>query len=192
MPLRCWPTFPAPSMGLVDVIVFKSFRFLSVFCVSARFTAKASPRFKPHKIISWQLSTNLVTQFYWHPGHPHLEPKAHRGHRNPRDAMPKVPAISDVTHAAPHSHHGDNPVMINTNLPASAQGVKVLWRRGNRGKGLGKADTLSAGGATVISGSEIRRRAWVRVWLCTWDSQAGGKLIPAPPPPPALDSVLST
>lgn len=159
--VRC--PFDADPLSKPHLWVWWTLLSLSLFVFFQSFASQhdSLPRhhqgFKPHKIISWQLSTNLVTQFYWHPGHPHLEPKAHRGHKNPRDAMPKVPAISDVTHAAPHSHHGDNPVMINTNLPASAQGVKVLWRRGNRGKGLGKADTLSAGGATVISGSEIRR-----------------------------------
>lgn len=133
---------------------------LSVFFHPFATQCDPAPRyrrgFKPHQIISWHLSTNPVTQFWWRPGHPHLEPKTHGGHKNPTDATPKVPAISDMTHAAPHTHHGDNPVMINTNLPASARGAKVLWCRGNRGKGRGKADTLSAGGATVISGSEIR------------------------------------
>lgn len=129
--------------------------FLSTcFCISqpggmvAHSCAKVLPKF-----ILWTSRANLLA-FFHQPGDTVLvvfraaSPRA-TTHLHRRNA--KSPCQLDMTHATPHTHHSDNPVIINTNLSASARGPKVLWREGEseRGEREGKADTLSTGHDTI-------------------------------------------
>ena len=124
--------------------------------------ATALPRF-----IRWTPSVNLLA-FFHQPGdtvQAAFRPTSPRATTHLHRRQGKSPCQLDMTHAMPHTHHCDNPVIINTNLSASARAAKVLWSRREGGKGKGKADTLSTGRGTVISGSEIRHQVWM--WLCT-------------------------
>lgn len=172
---------------------FSLFLFLSAcFCTSlsddaiTHSCAKVLPSF-----ILWTPPANPLAFFpqpgdtvlvVFRPASPRATTHLHRRHA-------KSPCQLDMTHAMPHTHHCDNPVMINTNLSASARGAKVLWSwRKGEGGGERHTDTLSTGRGTVISGSGIRQQVWM--WLCTQDSQTRGRLIPAPPS--ALTAVVST
>lgn len=101
----------------------------------------------------------------------------------------KSPCQLDMTRATVHTHHCDNPVIINTNLSASAQGANVLWsrRKGGRG-GRRKGRHTKYRSWYNLSGCGITQQVWIRV--CTQDSQTRGRLIPAPPS--ALAAVVCT
>lgn len=86
----------------------------------------------------------------------------------------KSPCQLDMTHAMPHTHHCDNPVIINTNLSASARGAKVLWSWRERGGGKRKGrhtkywswnchlwlwDQAASVNVTVHTGQSDKRRA---------------------------------
>lgn len=102
-----------------------------------------------HQQISWHSSINLVTQFWWCAGQAHHT-------RIPTDANAKSPCQLDMTHATLHTHHCDNPVIINTNLSASARGAKVLWsRRKGDGGGRGKGRHTKYRSWSDLSGSGI-------------------------------------
>lgn len=73
----------------------------------------------------------------------------------------------------PHTHHCDNPVIINTNLSASARGAKVLWcwsegggkRKGRHAKywswycHLWLRDQAASVNVTVHTGQSDKRKA---------------------------------
>lgn len=91
--------------------------------------------------ILWTPPVNLLA-FFHQPGDTVLlvfrqaSPRA-TTHLHRRHA--KSPCQLDMTHAMPHTHHCDNPVIINTNLSASAWGAKVLWsQREGGGKRKGR------------------------------------------------------
>lgn len=71
-------------------------------------------------------SLGILPSTWWHssvvlrPAPPRSTTHLHRCHA-------KSPCQLDMTYAMPHTHHCDNPVIINTNLSASAWGAKVLW-----------------------------------------------------------------
>lgn len=104
-----------------------------------------------HQQIPWHSSINLVTQFWWCVGQTHHTPVS-------ADANAKSPCQLDMTHATLHTHHCDNPVIINTNLSVSAWGAKVLWsrRKGDEG-GQRKGRHTKYRSWSALSGSGIWR-----------------------------------
>lgn len=71
-------------------------------------------------------SLGILPSTWWHsyvvlrPAPPRSTTHLHRRHA-------KSPCQLDMTYAMPHTHHCDNPVIINTNLSVSAWAAKVLW-----------------------------------------------------------------
>lgn len=144
--------------------------------------AKVLPRF-----ILWTPLANLLAFFHQpgdtvlvmcRPASPRATTHLHRRHA-------PSPCQLDMTHSTPHTHHCDNPVIIDTNLSASARGAKVLvsWRKG---EGHTKYKPWHAW--HDLSSFGIWQKVWM--WLCMQGSQRSGRLIPARPS--ALTAVVAT
>lgn len=140
---------------------------------------------KVYPLNSTSKSLGILPSTWWHSsgGSPGATTHPHRHNA-------KSPCQLDMTHATLHTHHCDNPVIINTNLSASARRAEVLWswRKGEGGGRKKGRHTKYRSWYCHLSDSGIREQVWM--WLCTQDIQTRRRLIPAPPS--ALTAVVFT
>lgn len=157
----------AISLFISSCFIFSHSLFLSLSLSGGTVIhscAKAFPRF-----ILWAPPANLLA-FFHQPGNTVLMvfwPASPRATTHPHRHNAKTPCQLDMTHATPHTHHCDNPVIINTNLSASAWRAEVLWswRKGEGGGRKKGRHTKYRSWYCHLSGFGIRQQVWM--WLHT-------------------------